>query len=301
MENYGYEKPVSELLYLGREKLDSKDPHEWIDYIDTYGFTSEHTSELQRLYHDQQFKDTKFDDQPEWYAYIHVLHVLGQLHNIASLPFLLEIAETEQKNDWVLEDLPYVLSLYGADVFQPIKACFTRNSDSDFLSSTLLHALSIIATRDPEIRQDIFDYWMELLSNYETNDFSINTDIVCYFADHKYEPALPLMEKAFKAKRVDEFVSGDYIDILVEFGYVENDLDREKDYFGPSGELFKRMRESLEAIQNSHAEIDENADEDNNPFEMMDSSNATKRKISKSKKKSKRKQAKKSRKNNRKK
>lgn len=299
MENYGYEKPVSELLRLGRKKLESRHPETWMDYIGQFGFTSEHIPELIKLYEDETFQDSDFWEEPEGLAFVHVINVLGQLGDRSALPFLLNLAETEKDSDWVWENVPTALSLFDKDILPDLKASVQRVLEDDITATTVLNAMNELAKRNPDIQQEVFDFWVELLEDYEKNDYGLNARLISYFANFKYEPVLPLIEKAFKAKRVDEFYSGDYFDILVDYGLQEDDPNRKKDYFGPSGEIFKQMRQIWADAENPVAEHD--APSFRSPFDYIDNSNATKPQVSKKKKKAKRKQAKKSRKQNRKK
>ena len=283
MENYGYEKPVSELLHLGKSSLRDNEPEHWIDYVSEYGFTSEHIPELQRLYEDDQFQNSDFWDEPEGMAFVHVLRVLGQLKDETTLPFLFNIVEIEEDSDWVWEQIPYVLAQFGSSILSKIQENLDRlREQGHFLpSSLLLNALNIMGKEYPEIQPEIFDYWLDVLKDYETNDYGLNAELINMFADHKYEPALPLIEQAFKAQRVDEFYSGDYEDTLVDYGLKEADPNRKPKYFSPYLDDLPELRDMLEREPNP-------------------SPPSRERKIKK-KKKAKRKQAKKSRRKNRKK
>lgn len=298
MENYDYEKPVSELLHLGRPER-REDPIKWIDYIEEYGFTSEHFLELQRLFNDERFQDRDYWEKPEGIAFVHVLRVLGQLNDKSTLPFLLHVAETEEDNDWIWEEIPIVLSLFGKDILPDLKESMLRVRDNHITDSTILNALNRLAIIESEIQTEIFEFWLELLLDYKTNDYGLNSHLIVYLSEHKYEPALPLMEQAFKAKRVDEFICGDYFDILVKYGLEDDDPGREKEYFGPSGEAFQMMRDSLDRLLHSTPEPPTNRHIVAEDWDFVGKPTANARNAKK-KKKAKRKQAKKSRQKNRK-
>jgi hypothetical protein len=284
MENYGYEKPVSDLLHLGGSSA-NESVEEWIDYVGEYGFTSEHIPELQRLFEDKQFQVGDFRDEPEGFAFVHVLRVLGQLKDDSTIPFLFRVSEAENESDWTWDTLSAVLPLFGVGVLPKVIENFRHlDKDKQFIPcAIMLRATEELLKQYPELKQDIYDFWMDVLKDYQTNDYSLNATIIVMLSTQRYKPALPLIEEAFKAQRVDELVMGDYYDVLVEYGLEEADPDRKPEYFSPEMDEFRAMAESLDELAPKPK------------LSTVKSARNTKKK-----KKAKRKQAKKSQRKNRK-
>lgn len=270
--NYGYSEPVSHLLTLGRPK--GRGEEDWLNYVELYGFTAEHIPELLRLYEDETFQNRSFWQTPEGVAFVHVLRVLGQLHDESALPFLLNLAETEEDSDWVWEEIPSVLAQYGSAIIPQIQAAILRKRETFILGATLIQVLEDLSEKFPETREDILQFMISVLEDFEKNDAGINAKIISRFAQEKYMPALPLIEKAFANNSVDDFYAGDWDDIQVKYGLKEHDPNKKAGF----GKLF-----------DARGGIGFNRKVDNKKNSKPDS-----------KKKSKRKQAEKSKKQNRK-
>lgn len=250
MENYGYEKPVSELLHLSRPEL-REDPIKWVAYIEEYGFTSEHIPELKRLYEDEQFQNSDFWDESEGFAFAHVLRIFGQLKDESTIPFLLRVSEGENESEWTWETVPIVLSLFGAEILPKVIENFKDlDKNNQFMPCVvMLRTTEELMTQYPEKKQVIYDFWMDALKDYETNDYSLNATIIEILSRRQYEPALPLIEEAFKAWCVDELVMGSYYDVLVEYGIEEEDPDRKPNYFRSEMEALLGIVESMDKLE----------------------------------------------------
>ena len=75
------------------------------------------------------------------------------------------------------------------------------------------------------------------LEAFEENDFELNAFLIANLAHLKAVEALPLIERAFAADRVDEFVIN-LDDVLVHFGLKERE---EVPIQGPLRDLFERL------------------------------------------------------------
>ncbi len=100
-------------------------------------------------------------------------------------------------------------------------------------------ALTEIAEGHPESRQDCVEALVKALELFEQNNETINAFIIYELVDLKAVEHIELMEKAFKANKVEEIVCGDFEDIQIDLGLL---AERKTP---PQYGLFRRREESF--------------------------------------------------------
>ena len=218
MTSQTYFEPVSQLLHLGLPEV-----HQWPDYL-AMGLTSADIPELIRLVQDEDLRWMEapegVEDLPEWYAQIHAWRTLAQLKAEGAIPALLGILHQvdDYDDDWTSEELEDVFAMIGPAGIPSLADYLANTENKPYARGAAAGALTGIAKGYPETRNECVAAQAKALELFEQNDESINAFIICELVDLKAVEHIELMEKAFKAEKVEEIVCGDFEDIQIELG-----------------------------------------------------------------------------------
>ena len=215
-----YTPPVDQLLTYGEPDLVKVEG--WPDYL-ALGIGPEDIPELIRMAKDKQIHDIheeEYDeDDPTFYAAVHAIRALGQLHAEAAAYPLLPLFD-EPGDEWIVEELAKVYGMIGPSAI-PALASYLRDDSHETSSRAYAsNGLAAIAKRHPESRSEAIAVITQVLEQFEENDPELNGLLIGDLADLKATETLPLIERAFEADRVDEFFI-DLDDVLVELGLIE--------------------------------------------------------------------------------
>lgn len=244
MENT-YSQPVSKLLELGWPE----DP--WLDYP-ALGLTEADVPELIRLLedHDLRFMDAPPDfpvseDLPEWFAQVHAWRALAQLRAEAAIPSILGILYQidGHDDDWLSEESPEVFAMIGPAALRPLAEYLADEDKGPFARAAITSALSEMGKSHPETRDECVEILASALENYETNDEALNSLLVFDLVRLKAVEQVDLIGKAFASGNVDEMVMGDFEDVQIELGLLEERLTR------PWLDDFPRLEETIQSAQ----------------------------------------------------
>ena len=215
-----YQPPVDQLLTYGEPDLVNVEG--WPDYL-ALGIGPEDIPELIRMATDKQIHDihvVEYDeDDLTFYAAVHAIRALGQLHAEAAAYPLLPLFD-EPGDEWIVEELPRVYGMIGPSTIPALASYLRDNSHETSSRAYASNGLAEIAKRHPESRSDAIAVITQVLEQFEENDPELNSLLIGDLADLKATETLPLIERAFEADRVDEFfIDLDYV--LEEFGLKE--------------------------------------------------------------------------------
>lgn len=234
-----YTSPVDKLLALG--KAEPVDSDKWPNYLEL-GFGPEHIPDLIRMATDRELRGLEpeegEEETSEFWAPVHALRTLGQLHaEAASEPLVNMLAEVDH-DQWVQEELPQIYALIGPATI-PALITFLGDSTHDVYSRGFAgESLEKIAQKYPESRSECISAISKQLEEYEENDYELNAFLIASLSHLKAGETLPLIERAFEADRVDEFVI-DLDDVYVELGLKEREVVE-----NPFLEMFKEISAS---------------------------------------------------------
>ena len=224
MSKTTYTSPVDKLLTLG--KPESVSPETWPNYLEL-GLGPEHIQDLIRMATDLEFRgpessEESEEEDPDFWAPLHAIRALGQLHaEIALEPLVNLLAELED-DEWMLEELPSVYGMIGPVAIPTLSAYLADSSHEMYSRAYASNGFIEIAKRYPESREECIAATSKQLETFEENDEELNAFIISDLLQLKAVETLPLIEDAFKADRVDEFVINlDYV--LEEFGLKERE------------------------------------------------------------------------------
>lgn len=220
--SFHYAPPVDRLLALGDCRASMS---KWPDYK-ALGLVGEHIPELIRMATDEALDEVASESSEVW-APIHAWRALGQLRATEAIPTLLGLLPSGEDSDWVGEELPDVFALIGAPALEPLTAYLLDPSNEVWARITASGCLEHIALRHREARAACVSALTRALEAFERNDEELNGFLVHSLCEIEADEALPLMERAFKSGKVDEFIMGDWDDIRAEFGLPPERIDEQ--------------------------------------------------------------------------
>src|SRR5258708_20224318 len=153
--NTTYTSPVDKLLALG--EAEPVVPDAWPNYLEL-GLGPEHIPDLIRMAADHEIRTIESEedeeDEPEFWAPVHAIRALGQLHaEAASEPLVHLLAELEH-DEWMLEELPLVYGLIGPAAIPALTAYLADSSNEMYSLSYAANGLEEIGERHPDSRSE---------------------------------------------------------------------------------------------------------------------------------------------------
>jgi hypothetical protein len=220
MDTTTYSPPVDKLLTYGEaEPAGSKD---WPNYLEP-GFGPEHIPDLIRLATNTALR--KIDDEndsPEYWAPVHAWRTLGQLHAEAAIEPLLPLFHELPGDEWVAEELPEVYGMIGPAAIPAVAAYIADPAHKGWPRINAMGCLEHIADLYPETRTECAAILTRQLESFEENEEDFNAFLIATLTSMKAQEALPLIEQAFEADRVDQFVI-DWNFVQEQFGLKERE------------------------------------------------------------------------------
>lgn len=241
MSTIPYTPPVDKLLTLGEPEPFT--PDRWPNYLEL-GLGPEHIPDLIRMATDQELSTADSESVESW-APIHAMRALGQLHAEAAIEPLIQLLTVQAEDEWTQEDLRYVFGLIGPAAIPALAAYLADTSHELYPRGYAAHGLEEIGNWHPESRSEVIAAFTKQLEAFEENDYELNAFLISGLSRLKAVEVLPLIERAFAADRVDEFVIG-LDDVLVEFGLKERE---EIQIPEPLRDLFERRGTPLRPDQ----------------------------------------------------
>ncbi len=246
MSTTTYTPPVDKLLTLGEPEPFV--PEKWPNYLEL-GLGPEQIPDLIRMATDHEIHSIEpkegEEEEPEFWAPIHAMRALGQLHAEAAIEPLIQLLTVQSGDEWMQEELRYVFGLIGPAAIPALAAYLADTSHELYPRGYAAHGLEEIGNWHPESRSEVIAALSKQLESFEENDYELNGFLISGLSRLKAVEALPLIERAFAADRVDEFVSN--LDgVLVELGLKEREEIQIQD---PLAQLFERRGTPLRPDQ----------------------------------------------------
>ncbi len=223
-----YSPPVDQLLTYGESS--TLMPDKWPDYL-ALGLGPEHIPALIRMMADEQLHDV---DSVEGWAPMHAYRAIVQLDVQAALePLLSVIGLFRESNDFAMEELPYIFAMIGPSALPKMAEYIADTSRNEWGHVCAIEGIGKIGLKWPEARSECVVILMAKLALFDENDYHVNTFLVDALADLQALEAAPLIEQAFAANTIEEFIIGDWDDIQVKLGLksaeeVEEERARER-------------------------------------------------------------------------
>jgi hypothetical protein len=151
-------------------------------------------------------------------------------------------------DEWANEELADVFALIGPAAIQPLAGYLADRGNKTYARATAADSLEVIGKRFPESRDECVAGLAGALESYQENDESINGFIVFALVNLKAIEQLGLIEQAFQADKVDEFIMGDFEDVQVELGILPGRVTPSRSYLPSLNYPYSQSR-SLESGQ----------------------------------------------------
>ncbi len=258
MSQKTYLDPVCKLLEIGEPG------DRWPDYIVEYGLTRANIPELTRLVSDRELRwgeaglESESDEfPPEFYAQMHAWRALGQLRSVEAIPTLIDLLEQIdlQDDEYYGEEAAEVFALIGPPAITPLSTYLADQTHLEYARLTAGEALVAIARRHPETHQDCIEAIAGILENFQQNDEAINGFLILDLAHLKAVDKIGLIEQAFEADRVEEFVMGDFEDVQVKMGLLPERITPEaRNPYLSSPSLLDHQASQQSFASKSHSE-----------------------------------------------
>lgn len=246
MNTTSYTSPVDKLLAFG----DCRELREWPNYLEL-GLGQEHVSDLIRMATDEAL-NTAASDSLEVWAPIHALRALGQLRAEAAIqPIIGLFDRTEASDNYAVTGFSGALGMIGPAAIPALAAFIADPAHNMYARSYAGDSLAAIGKRHPAARDECIRSIVAGMQDFEKNQPELNGFLLVNLLDLKAVEAAPAIERAFAAGCVDETIAGDWEDIQIDLGL----LDERKTK--PTYSLWDSI------MQNDDDEIDEeDVDED---------------------------------------
>lgn len=221
-----YTGPVARLMTLG----DVRGEREWRDYL-ALGLTEAHVPELSRMILDEELFWADSESQEVWSA-IHAWRALAQLQAESALPALIELLGRvdEYDDDWTSTELPLVFGHIGPTALEPLRTFLADSGQGLWSRATAGNSLVKIAERHPELRGECVAALSRQLENFEQQDSVFNGLLIGYLIDLEGVEAAPVIERAYAANRVDLIQQGDWEDVQIYLGLLDERKTPKPDY-----------------------------------------------------------------------
>ena len=207
-----YQPPVSELLNYG----DCRNHQEWLNYVRALNLEEKHIPELIKMATDEALNQGDPDSKEVW-SPVHAWRALGQLKAKEALKPLLGLLNNRD-DDWISNDFPTLCTLIGVDSIPLLKEFLADASNDFYARSDAAESLEAISKKYPETRESNIAAIAGELEKFRDNHPIFNGFLILNLVDLQAVETIDIIERAFKAKRVDIFVAGDWEDVQVEFG-----------------------------------------------------------------------------------
>jgi hypothetical protein len=235
----GYSRQVAQLLTLGE-----CDYQHWHDY-GALGIRAEQIADLISLVeNDELYLDP---EKPEVWAPIHAWRALGQLRAEEAVGSLLGILwqVDEYGSDWVGEEVPRVLGMIGPGATPLVTEFLGSASEGLWARTAAAGALEEIGKRHPEARDACIAALVEVLQDFADHDPSLNASLIGALIELEAVGAAPVMEQAFAANCVNLSVNGDWEEVQIELGLLQERLTP-KPEFGWLPDIFRPVQAKAE-------------------------------------------------------
>jgi hypothetical protein len=243
-----YSEPVAHLLTQG--ECSDHAVQSWVDY-QTLGISEDTIPSLIQMATDEDLYLLD-SDVPEGWSPIHAWRTLGQLRAEAAVDPLLNQASKYLDHDgwwdWMALEFPRVFALIGESILPNLTAWMRDQTQDSWVRVIALEGIEALAKQDQSsdvqhsVRQRCIAIFLEELTQFGENEPEFNAFVIGALAKLKVMEAVPLMEQAFAAGKVDEMLFGNWDEIQVRLGLKSRDEV-------PRKPIDPRLRQYLEAME----------------------------------------------------
>lgn len=159
-------------------------------------------------------------ESKEVWANLHAWRTLGQLRAHSAIEPLLELLHRIDgyDDDWTAEELPKVYGMIGPTAIPALARSLADSSQGLWARVGTQRALEEIGTCHTDSRAECVSAIAKQLERFSENDPTLNGMLIASLLDLNAVESVPVIERAFAPKRVDESVAGDWEDVQIDLG-----------------------------------------------------------------------------------
>jgi hypothetical protein len=211
-----YPPPLDRLLKLGAEPARRRT---WPDYL-TLGLEDRHVPALVRMATAPALYAAPARDAAVW-APVHAWRALGQLRAPAAAEPLIKLLQREIGNDFVFGEVPAVLGMIGPAALPGATLLLFDETVDEELRIAAAAVVTAVGMEYPERRDEAVALLAKQLEDWADQTRPLNAFLVSGLVDLQATESAPLMKAAFAAGAVDLEVNGDWEDVQVDLGLIE--------------------------------------------------------------------------------
>ncbi|MBW4519643.1 MAG: HEAT repeat domain-containing protein [Scytolyngbya sp. HA4215-MV1] len=245
MNASAYQPPIDRLLSYGDLRQMGQ---EYPNYVEELSLSSDQIPDLIRLATDMTLLTLEDPEDVIVWAPIHAMRVLGQLRAEAAIDPLLSLLKELSDDDWFRETLTEVLGMIGAAAIPALSKYLADPAQEINVRLSITASFEKIGEQHPEARDACVAALMQQLRGFNRNPLELNGFLVNSLVQLQALEALPLMEQAFAARRVDLSIIGTWDDVQVEFGLKPPDELPTQRKFQPFARIFGAVDFSTAAM-----------------------------------------------------
>jgi hypothetical protein len=212
--NVPYHPPLSRLLTLGKEPAQRR---AWPNYLNL-GLQPRHVSELIRMATDASLLD---DRSRAGWGPLHAWRALGQLEAAPAAAPLFALLERELDDPVIYDELPIVLGMIGPPALPTATLWLFDETRAELLRIAATRVLAEVAHEYPDRHDEAAAVIVQQLQDWPHQSGLLNGFLISFLAELGETSAAPLMEAAYAADAVDLSVAGDWEDVQVDLGLLE--------------------------------------------------------------------------------
>lgn len=235
-----YPSPVDKLLTYG----DCSEMETIPNYIQEFGFNTDHIPDLIRLATDKELNSGDIDTIEAW-GPVHAVRVLNQLRAEAAIQPLVNLFH-ELDDDWMPNELFEFYGTIGAAAIPTLEAYLQDSSNDAYDLADAATSLRKISEKHPDLRDRCVAVLTQRLEDFAKNDKEFNAFLIGELIDLQAVESAPVMERAFAANRVSTVIVGDWDMVQVDLGLKSREEVPEKRF--PVEELINFYQQELPQV-----------------------------------------------------
>jgi len=227
---------------------DVRKQRQWPDYPATYGLSLDHVPDLVRMIADEGLNWGDPESIEVW-APVHAWRALAQLRTEAAIPDLVATFNLidEEDSEYRQNEYPKVMALIGPAAIPALQAYMADEEKGLWSRVAAGDALAKIGEAHPQSRDDCVAILAGQLSRHERQEPMQNALLISVLANLQAVEAAPVMEAAFAAGSVDLSVQGDWEEVQIKLGLLDERLTPRPRYGWLSEEMIPLAQELRES------------------------------------------------------
>lgn len=207
---------MARLLTLGREPAQRR---VWPTYLHL-GLQPRHAPELVRMATDRALLEAG-ERSPAAWAPLHAWRALGQLEAAMAAAPLFALLEARADDGDVYDEIPIVLGMIGRAALPEATLWLFDEARDERLRLAAIRVLAEVGLEYPDRRDEAAAVLAQQLNDWPHQGPELNAWLVSGLVELGEKAAAPVMEAAFAAGKVALWVNGDWEDVQVDLGLLE--------------------------------------------------------------------------------